>query len=48
MKKVKNLNFEEYELKTEQKQISQYLVELSTCLNNLIQNGSREKLKQVS
>jgi len=36
MKKIKNINFEEYELKNEQKQVSQYLLELSTCLNNLI------------
>ena len=36
MKSIKNINFEEYELKNEQKQISKHLVDLSACLNNLI------------
>lgn len=34
------MNVEEYELRNQQKQISQHLVDLSSCLNNLIQRGA--------
>lgn len=46
--KGKNLNFEEYELRNQQKHISQHLVDLSSCLNNLIQRGETLHTQDVA